>query len=143
MGQRQDHGSDPCPVAASLWCSQCCCYGHLPSACDEVTHVTRPRTLEDIIRQLGGEEILERWGIKTSTPIIYETPTLEVKEREIADINTVEVRYREGQRDRKIREVMRSYKISTVHKMEDNLLLLRNCLVDHHGKKLRLVQEDK
>jgi hypothetical protein len=138
MGQRRDHEGAPCPVAASFWCSQCGCYGHLPSACDEVTHVTRPRTLEELIP----EDVRLRWGITTSTPIIWTKPTLEIQEREVAETNTIEVRYREGRQDSKIREVMRSYKIPTVHKMEGNIQLLRNWAVAN-GKKVRLVQEER
>jgi hypothetical protein len=83
-----------------------------------------------------------RWGITTSTPIIWTKPTLEIQEREVAETNTIEVRYREGRQDSKIREVMRSYKIPTVHKMEGNIQLLRNWAVAN-GKKVRLVQEER
>lgn len=140
MGLQRGHGEgEACPVAASFWCSQCGCYGHLPSACDEVTHVVRPRTLEELIP----EEVRLRWGITTSTPILWTTPlTLADQEREIADTNTIEVRYREGKQDSKIREVMRVHKIPTVHKMEGNIQLLRKWAVEH-GKKVRLVQEER
>jgi hypothetical protein len=136
LGQHRDHGGDPCPVAASFWCSQCGCHGHLPSACDEVTHVDRPRTLEELIP----EDVRARWGITTSTPIIWTKPTLAVQEREIAESNTIEVRYREGKQDSKIREIMRFYKIPTVHKMEGNIQKLREWAVAN-GKKVRLLQE--
>jgi len=66
--------------------------------------------------------------------------TLEDAEREIADLNTIEVRYREGKQDNKIREVMRALKIPTVHKMEGNIQKLRAHAVSL-GKKVRLVQE--
>jgi hypothetical protein len=100
--------------------------------------VTRPRTLEELIP----EDVRVRWGITTSTPIVWPKPTLAVKEREIAEINTIEVRYREGRQDSKIREVMRSYKIPTVHKMEGNIQKLREWAVEN-GKKVRLVQEER
>ena len=135
------HDDDDCPVRASFWCSQCGCYGHRPAECDEVTHVTRPRTLEELIPA----DVRARWGIDTETPLLQVLgtsgePTLEECEREIADSNTIEVRYREGSRDTRIREVMRGLKIATVHKMEDNLLKLRRFAVAN-GKKVRLVQE--
>jgi hypothetical protein len=128
-------------VRASFWCSQCGCYGHRPAECDEVVHVTRPRTIEELIPV----DVRERWGIDTETPLLQlckgsDRLTLEECEREIADLNTIEVRYPEGSRDSKIREVMRGFKIPTVHKMEDNLLKLRRWAVSN-GKKVRLVQE--
>ena len=142
----RDHGGAPCPVRASLWCSQCSCRGHDPSTCDAVlSHlVERPATLEDIIRRVGGEDELERWGLtKTSHYILHRSPkmmTLEEMEKEIADSNTIEVVYRDGKQDSRIREVMRTLKIATVHKMDDNIHKLRTWAVAN-GKKVRLVQE--
>jgi hypothetical protein len=136
LGLRRNHGSEPCPVRASFWCSQCGCYGHRPVDCDEARHVYRPRTLEELIPA----DVRERWDIDTTTPIVWMKPSLEDAEREIADTNTIEVRYREGKQDSKIREVMRAHKIPTVHKMEGNLQKLRLWAVAH-GKKIRLVQE--
>ncbi len=101
-----------------------------------MNHVTRPRTIEDLIPS----DVRERWGIETVTPIIWSWPTLEDQEREIADINTIEVRYREGKMDAKIREVMRSLKVATVHKMDGNIQKLREWAV-RNGKKVRIVQE--
>jgi hypothetical protein len=138
LGQRRDHEGEACPVAASFWCSQCGCYGHLPSTCDEVNHVERPRTLEELIP----EDVRARWGITTSTPIIWTKPTLVTQEREIAETNTIEVRYREGKQDSKIREVMRTYKIPTVHKMDGNIQKLREWAVAN-GKKVRIIQEER
>ena len=127
----------PCPVRASLWCSQCSCYGHRPSECDVARHVWRPQTLEELIPA----DVRKRWGITTQTNIIWPAAlTLEDAEREIADLNTIEVRYREGKQDSKIREVMRALKIPTVHKMEGNIQKLRTHAVSL-GKKVRLVQE--
>lgn len=127
----------PCPVRASFWCSQCSCYGHRAAECDEARHVWRPQTLEELIPA----DVRKRWGITTQTNIIWNTPlTLEDAEREIADLNTIEVRYREGKQDNKIREVMRALKIPTVHKMEGNIQKLRAHAVSL-GKKVRLVQE--
>jgi hypothetical protein len=136
MGLTRTHDESGCPVRASFWCSQCGCYGHRPSECDEVTHVTRPKTLEELIPA----DVRERWEITTETPIVWSWPTLEDAEREIADINTIEVRYRDGKMDSKIREVMRTHKISTVHKMDGNIQKLRTWAVSQ-GKKVRLIQE--
>ena len=101
-----------------------------------MTHVERPRCLEDLIPV----EIRERWGIRTQTAIVWPTTTLEIAEREIAESNTIEVVYREGRQDNRIREVMRSLKIPTVHKMEGNIQKLRAWAVAN-GKKVRLSQE--
>jgi hypothetical protein len=98
--------------------------------------VWRPRTLEELIP----EDVRERWDIDTTTHIQWLRPSLEDKEREIAETNTIEVRYREGKQDNKIREIMRSLKIPTVHKMEGNIQKLRGWAVAN-GKKVRLVQE--
>jgi len=96
---------------------------------------------EDLIRLLGGDEELERWGLSdTKTPLPKRELTLEVAEREIARTNTIDIVYREGKQDSRIREVMRHYKIPTVHKMEKNLIILRNWAV-RQGKKVRLVQD--
>ena len=134
LGLTRNH--DICPVRASLWCSQCGCYGHRPSDCDAVTHVERPRTLEELIPA----DVRERWDIDTATQIVWLKPSLADCEREIADTNTIEIRYREGKQDSRIREVMRGLKVPTVHKMEGNLQKLRAWAVQN-GKKVRLVQE--
>jgi len=139
IGLTRDHGSLPCPIRGSLWCSQCSCRGHLPATCDKVTHVWRPATLEELIPA----DVRERWGIVTSTPIIYKNPkdlSLEDMEREIADSNTIEVVYREGKQDGRIREVMKGLKIPTVHGKDGNIQKLRLWAVSN-GKKVRLVQE--
>lgn len=136
LGLSRKHGDDPCPVKASFWCSQCGCYGHRPADCDTVTHVWRPRTLEELIPA----DVRARWDIDTSTPIVWQIPSLEATEREIADHNTIEVRYRDGRMDNKIREVMRGLKIPTVHKMDGNLVKLRQWAVAN-GKKVCLIQE--
>jgi len=90
-------------------------------------------------------DVRERWGIDTETPIIWNSPTyrpvsIEDAEREVAETNTIEVRYRDGKQDSRIREVMRHYKIPTVHKMDGNIQKLRAWAVSQ-GKKVRLVQE--
>jgi hypothetical protein len=131
----------PCPVRASFWCSQCSCYGHRPAECDEAKHIWRPQTLEELIPA----DVRARWDIDTQTNIIWHAPTcrpitLEDAEREIAQTNTIEIRYRDGKQDNRIREVMRTLKIPTVHKMEGNIQKLRSWAVAH-GKKVRLVQE--
>lgn len=138
LGLTRNHGEVPCPVRASLWCSQCSCYGHLPATCDKATHVWRPTTLEELIPA----DVRERWALTTVTPILWSTKplTLDDAEREIADSNTIEVVYREGKQDNRIREVMKGLKIPTVHKMDGNIQKLRLWAVAN-GKKVRLVQE--
>ena len=134
-----------CPVLASIWCSQCSSYGHLPSDCKEVTHVWRPKTLEELIP----EDVRARWGITTQTPIMWPKPlTVDVAEREIAEFNTISVR----NKDSAIRDLMKQLNIQTVHSMNwtaakpgkpskpGNIQLLRDWAIAH-GKKLRLVQE--
>lgn len=101
-------------------------------------HVWRPSTLEELIPA----DVRERWALTTSTPILWSTKplSLEDAEREIADSNTIEVVYREGKQDNRIREVMKGLKIPTVHKMDGNIQKLRSWAVAN-GKKVRLVQE--
>jgi hypothetical protein len=136
LGMTREH--DVCPVRASLFCSQCGCYGHVPVECDSVTHVERPRTLEEMIPA----EVRARWGITTSTynPCVAPKPSLEDMEREIAENNTIVIRYRDGKLDARIREFMKARRIVTVHKMDGNLQKLRTWAVQQ-GKKVRLVQE--
>ena len=124
-------------VRDSLFCDLCGNKGHLHTSCDELNHVERPRFFEDLI----DADLLERWGLTHShTPLPPRALSLEVAEREIAPTNTIDVIYREGTKDRRIRDIMGKYKIKTEHSMEKNLLLLRNWAV-RHGKKVRLVQE--
>ena len=137
------HGDDGCPIRASFWCSQCSCSGHLASDCDVAKHVWRPRTLEELI----SADKRARWNITTETAIIWpKTQTLDDAEREIAETNIIEIRYREGKEDNRVREMIRSLschccpKLLTVHKKDDNIHLLRSWAVKH-GKKVRLVQE--
>jgi hypothetical protein len=130
------HHSGPCPVRASAWCSQCGCYGHRPGECDQTLMWTRPRTLEELIPS----DVRERWDIDTATQIVWMKADLEDAEREIAENNTIEVRYREGKMDSKIREIMKTNRIITVHKMDGNIQKLRSWAVSQ-GKKIRLVQE--
>jgi hypothetical protein len=125
-----------CPVRASFWCSQCGCYGHRPAECDDVTHVTRPCCLEDLIPP----DVRERWGITTRTAIVWSTATLEDKEREVIDENTIEIRYRDGKLDSRLREVMRGFKIKTVKSLEGNRQVLREWAVGQ-GKKIRFIQD--
>lgn len=136
VGLTRVHDDSGCPVRSSFWCSQCGCYGHLSEDCDEVVHVRRPRTLEELIP----EDVRARWGIQTATLIPWEPPNLAEAEREIADPNTIEIRYREGRLDNKIRETMRLFKLPTVHKMEHNLAKLQGWAVQH-GMKVALVLE--
>ena len=139
LGLTRTH-EEECPVRASLWCSQCSCYGHLPADCDVAKHVWRPRTLEELIPA----DVRERWNITTETPIMWPTSlSLEDTEREIADTNVIEVRYKDGRengRQQAIIKVMKALKIPTVHKIEGNIQKLRTWAVAN-GKKVRLVQE--
>jgi hypothetical protein len=125
-----------CPVRASAWCSQCGCYGHRQIDCETPISWVRPRTLEDLIPA----DVRERWDIDTETAIVWLIPGLEDAEREIAENNTIEIRYREGRMDNKIREYMKANRIVTVHKMDGNVQKLRTWAVSQ-GKKIRLVQE--
>jgi len=130
-----------CPVRASAWCSQCGCNGHRPSECTESIPWTRPATLEELIPV----DVRERWGLKTETKILWTEPELEDAEREIADINAIEIRYREDQGkslrlDSRLREFMKLNKVHTTHKMDDNILTLRDWAVQQ-GKKIRFIQE--
>lgn len=136
LGQTRSHADGICPVQASFWCSQCGCHGHRPAECDAVKHVDRPCYLEDLIPS----DVRERWDIDTQTPIAWLRPSLDDCEREIADLNTIEIRYPDGKQDSRIRETMRRLGVPTVHKMEGNLQKLRAWAVQN-GKKVRLVQE--
>jgi hypothetical protein len=141
FGLTQTHGDEPCPVRESWFCDRCGNKGHRSKDCDEINHVDRPATFEDLIRRLGGDAELERWGLThTATPLPTRELTLEVAEREIAATNTIDVVYREGTKDRRIRDIMGLNKIKTGKSMDTNLLLLRNWAV-RHGKKVRLIQE--
>ena len=133
-----------CPVLASLWCSTCSCYGHTTASCSVVTHVTRPRTLEELIPA----DVRARWGIKTQTVIVWPTPsemTLEDKEREIGEGSIIEIRHGGAlaiKLDAALRAFMKAQrpKIETVHKMEGNLLKVRMWAITQ-GKKIRILQE--
>ena len=50
---------------------------------------TRPATLEELIPA----DVRERWNINTSTNIGWKMPTNDDAQREIADLNTIEIRY--------------------------------------------------
>jgi hypothetical protein len=100
---------------------------------------TRPTTLEELIPP----EVRARWGIQTETPIIWTKPSLEQAEREIADVNTIEIVYAKkgkGSLDSRLREYMKANRIPTVHSESGNLAKLRMWAVSQ-GKKIRLVQE--
>lgn len=142
LGLTRGHVDDAiCPVRAAWFCDRCGNYGHKPATCDEINHVAPAEFYEDLIRLLGGDEELERRGLaNTKTPLPPRELTLEVAEREIAETNTIEVVFRKGNMDSRIRKVMGQYKIRAVHSIENNLKALRNWAV-RHGKKVRLVQE--
>lgn len=137
-------------MRASAWCSRCSCMGHIPVECDtpEVGMVDRPTTLEELIP----EEQRERWGIDTRTEIAWSATTpLIVKETEIANINSIEIRYsvkggREMGLDAQLRKYMKENKIvnatgHTEHATAANLLRLREWAVSQ-GKKVRLIIEE-
>jgi len=98
-------------------------------------HVWRPRTLEELI----SADVRERWNINTETQIIWpgKPVTLEDAEREIAENNTIDVVYKQ----KHVIEIMRKYKIPTVHKMEGNIQKLRLFAIAN-GKKVRLIQKE-
>ena len=136
LGIKQNH-ADECLVRSAWFCDLCGNNGHLSKDCDEINHVEPPRFFEDLI----DPDLLERWGLThTRTPLPPRELTLEVAEREIARTNTIDVIYREGSKDRRIRDIMGKLKIKTGHSMDKNLLLLRGWAV-RHGKKVRLIQE--
>lgn len=137
LGLNRVHLDGKCIVRASMLCSQCGCYGHRPSECDTVTHVQRPRTLEELIPA----DVRERWNITTSTNIVWNGYlTDDTVEREIPENYTIDIHYKVGKLDYAIREVMRNLKVSTVHKMDGNLQRLRLWAMEN-GKKVRLIQE--
>jgi hypothetical protein len=135
LGIDRIHDGD-CPVRASAWCSQCGCYGHRANDCEQNIMWRRPRSLEELIPN----DVRQRWDIDTETLIVWTKPDLQDAEREISDVNTIEIRYRDGKMDNKIREYMKANRIITVHKMDGNLQKLRAWAVSQ-GKKIRLVQE--
>lgn len=96
----------------------------------------RPRSLEELIPS----DVRQRWDIDTETLIVWTKPDIQDAEREISDVNTIEIRYRDGKMDNKIREYMKANRIITVHKMDGNLQKLRAWAVSQ-GKKIRIVQE--
>jgi hypothetical protein len=97
---------------------------------------TRPRTLEELIPN----DIRERWDITTQTLIPWSVPNLDDAEREISDVNALEIRFKVGKMDGKIREFMKTNRLVTAHKTQDNLIALRNWAVTQ-GKKIVLLQE--
>jgi len=133
LGLVREH--EDCPVRASAWCSQCGCNGHRPSECGQEIMWTRPGTLEELIPA----DVRERWRIATNTRIDWSIPTIDDAQREIADINAIEIHYRD-KLDAKIREFMKSNKIHTTHKMDDNLRVLFSWAVSK-GKKIRLIHD--
>jgi hypothetical protein len=96
---------------------------------------TRPASLEELIPA----DVRQRWNIQSQTKIPWSPPTAEDAQREIADSNTIEIRYRD-KLDGKIREFMKLHKIHTTHKMDDNIRVLFAWAVQQ-GKKIRIVQD--
>jgi len=141
LGLTRSHGEDDCPVTASLWCSNCSCYGHTATGCEVITHVTRPATLEELIPA----DVRARWGIKTRTLIHYPPAaelTLDDAEREIGEGCVIDIHYGPAiTLDSALRTYMKAQrpKIDTLHDKKGNLLKLRLWAVAQ-GKKIRLVQ---
>ena len=108
-----------------------------------MTHVTRPRTLEELIPA----DVRERWGIKTSTLIVYPTEmSLEDKEREIGDGCVIEIRYG-GSLSVKLDAALQAFMKAQRPKIEmaprdlaGKLLKVRLWAVAQ-GKKIRVIQE--
>jgi hypothetical protein len=97
------------------------------------------------LEQLIAPEVRARWGIRTKTPIVFDVPTTEVAEREISELNVIEIRYRKGtgrdsKLDARVREFMRQNRLDTTHSCDANLVKLRRWAVSQ-GKKIRLVPE--
>jgi len=106
---------------------------------------TRPATLEELIPN----DIRERWGIQTSTRIKWSPPTEEDAQREIANINTIEIRHqgkknaalKQRTQDMAIRDYMHENKIATAQRGEDNIRILMKWAIDK-GKKVVIIKED-
>jgi len=96
---------------------------------------TRPASLEELIPA----DVRERWNIQSQTKIPWSPPTADDAQREIADCNIIEIRYRD-KLDGKIREFMKLHKIHTTHKMDDNIRVLCAWAIQQ-GKKIRILQE--
>lgn len=121
LGLRLRHEDGVCIVRAEAYCTTCSCKGHIASECNSlVTHVERPRTLEELIPL----EVRMRWNIMTSTPIVWRT-TEDVS-------NTILLRYhlKEGPGklglDKTIRKYLRKQGITTGKSMNDNSLKLQD-----------------
>lgn len=140
LGQNRIHSDGICPTRELLWCAHCGEAGHLPHECSSQSfgHVYRPKTLEELIPA----DVRERWDIQTTTPILW-PKQLDIlrAECEIADVNSITVCFRDGQRDNKIREMMKSLGIATVHKMDANVEKLRTWCIQH-GRRLILKHEN-
>jgi len=70
---------------------------------------------------------------------------VESAEREISELNTIEIQYRKGtgrdsKLDARLREFMRQNRLDTTHSCDANLAKLRRWAVSQ-GKKIRLVPE--
>jgi len=94
------------------------------------------------LEELIPADVRERWDIQTTTPILW-PKQLDIlrAECEIADVNSITVCFRDGQRDNKIREMMKSLGIATVHKMDANVEKLRTWCIQH-GRRLILKHEN-
>jgi hypothetical protein len=137
-----------CPVRAGAYCTHCSCMGHIATECDDRrVMVDRPATLEELIP----EEVRTRWGIDTRTDIAWPAKTALIDlEEQIAESNTIEIRYsvgagREAGLDARLRQFMKTHRIvnsagHTEHATNANLLKLREWAVAQ-GKKVRLVEE--
>jgi hypothetical protein len=136
-------------VRAGAYCTHCSCMGHIATECDDGRlMVDRPATLEELIP----EELRERWGIDTRTEIAWPAKTALIDlETQIADLNTIEIRYlagagRESGLDARLRRFMKENRIvnasgHTEHATKANMQKLREWAVAQ-GKKVRFVIEE-
>lgn len=129
-GVKADHTVEICPLNASFLCRRCHCRGHLASQCGESwAHWERPTSLEELIPA----DVRERWGIQTSTQMVFET------ERGTSD-REFRMEIRVPNNDKKMRAFMSENQIKTTHKKEDNLQSVRDWALQR-GLRVRLMYD--
>ena len=80
MGTREVHEGE-CPIASSVLCLRCHEYGHRTSTCPEQwEHWERPACLEELIPA----DLRHQYGIRTSTPLVFDEKCGEGTADEIA-----------------------------------------------------------
>lgn len=86
MGVKEVHTGE-CPIACSVLCLRCHEYGHRTSTCPERwAHWERPACLEELI----SADLRKQYGIRTSTPLIFDEKRDQGTEEEIAHRMTQE-----------------------------------------------------